>query len=71
MVQNTERPGGCRPSNPCPVVSCAAAISVPMHRIRAKDLWSGVLLAELRFLDLYHVYSVALQDVCKLVVFCS
>ena len=34
------------------VASCAAAIST--HSLEARDLWSAVLLAELRFLDQRH-----------------
>ena len=50
-----------------PGLSCAAAISVPMHRVEARDLLGGILLAELRSLDQCHVNSVALQDDSKLV----
>ena len=53
------------------MVSCAAEISDPTHSFEARDMWHGVLLAELRFLDQLHVNSVLLQDVCKLVEFCS
>ena len=50
-----------------PVLSCAAAISVPTQSVEAMDLWSGIHLAELRFLYQRHVNSIAFQDDCKLV----
>ena len=50
-----------------PVLHCAFAILVPTHRVESKDLWGGILLAELCFLDQRHVYSVAFQDNCMLV----
>ena len=71
MVQSTERPDGCRTSNHHPVLSCAAAISVPTHRVEARDLLGGNLLTELCFLDQSHINSVAYQGDCKLVSFCS
>ena len=63
MVQSTERTGGCNHQTTAPVMSCAAAISVQMHKVEARDLWGWVLQAELRFLDQRHVHSVTLQDI--------
>ena len=50
-----------------PVLSCAGAISVFTHTVKARDLWGGILLTELRFLDQRHINSVAFKDDCKLV----
>ena len=41
------------------------------RRTDAKVLLCGLLLVELCFLDQHLINSVALQDVCKLVEFCS
>ena len=49
------------------VLSYAAAISAPTLRVKARDLWHGILLAELRFLDQRHVNFIAFQDDCKFV----
>ena len=51
------------------MVTRAAAILIPMHCVKARDLWGVVLLAELCFLDQRHVNSVVLQDICQLVEF--
>ena len=53
------------------VLSCAAAILVPTHRVKARDLWGWIILDELRFLDQRQVNSVIFQDDCKPVLFCS
>ena len=52
------------------MVSCAASITVLMYNIGAGDLWGGILTAR-HFLVQRHVISVAPQDVCNLVEFCS
>ena len=65
MAQSTERPDGCGPSSHRSVMSCAVAISVPTHIVEAMDLWVGILLVELRFLDQRHANSVAFQDHCS------
>ena len=46
------------------VQSCATAILVLTHRVKARDLWGGILMAELCFLDQRHIKSVAFQDDC-------